>query len=56
MSTAMKKISSSDASQIGLQQDVGNGSGHLVDHLVQGGYLTAKQVEYARRVQSKLEV
>lgn len=33
-----------------------NGRSDLVDHLVKGGYLTDKQVEYARRVQSKLEV
>jgi type IV pilus assembly protein PilB len=29
---------------------------HLVNHLLQNGYLTEKQVSYARRVQSKLEV
>ena len=56
MTTAKKKISSSDANQIGLKEDAVIGSRDLVDHLVQCGYLTAKQVEYACRVQSKLEV
>jgi type IV pilus assembly protein PilB len=55
MTKAMKKVSISDATQIGLQEDVGCGSNDLVDHLLKGGYLTDKQVEYARRVQSKLE-
>ncbi len=56
MTTATKKISSSGANQIGLKEDAVTGSRDLVDHLVQCGYLTAKQVEYACRVQSKLEV
>lgn len=56
MTTAIKKISTSDANQIGLKEDVANGSSDLVDHLLNGGYLTDKQIEYARRVQSKLEV
>ena len=55
MTTAMKKISSSDNSQTGLDEEVANGSSDLVDHLLKGGYLTEKQIEYACRVQSKLE-
>ena len=55
MTTAMKKMSSSDANQIGLKQEVANGANDLVNHLRKGGYLTDKQIEYARRVQSKLE-
>ena len=33
----------------------GDGFSELVDHLLKNGYLTDKQIEYARRVQSKLE-
>ena len=56
MTMAMKKVSTSDANHIGLKKDVVNDCSDLVDHLLEGGYLTDKQIEYARRVQSKLEV
>ena len=56
MTMAMKKVSTSDANQIDLKKDVVNDCSDLVDHLLEGGYLTDKQIEYARRVQSKLEV
>ena len=56
MTTTIKKNSSSDANQIGLKEDGVNGSSDLVDHLLKGGSLTDKQIEYACRVQSKLEV
>ena len=55
MTRATNKISSSEANQIDLKEDVVNGSSDLVNHLVKGGYLTEKQVAYACRVQSKLE-
>ena len=33
----------------------GDGFNELVDHLLKNSYLTDKQIEYARRVQNKLE-
>ena len=56
MTTAMKKMSSSDVDQAGLKQGVTDGASDLVNHLLKGGYLTDKQIDYACRVQSKLEV
>ena len=55
MTTAMKNYSASAEGQIGLKDSGANGSTDLVDHLLKSGSLTDKQIEYARRVQSKLE-
>jgi type IV pilus assembly protein PilB len=51
----MKTAPTSDATQKDLKEDETNGSSDLVKHLLKGGYLTDRQIEYARRVQSKLE-
>ncbi len=56
MTIAMKKISSSVVDQTGTEQEVTDGASDLVNHLLKGGYLTDKQIDYACRVQSKLEV
>jgi type IV pilus assembly protein PilB len=55
MTAAIKKYSASDEGQIGLKDSGANGSTDLVDHLLKSGSLTDKQIEYARRVRSKLE-
>ena len=55
MTTAIEKYPASDESQIGLKGSGANESTDLVIHLLKSGSLTDKQVEYARRVQSKLE-
>ena len=55
MTTAIEKYPASDESQIGLKSSGANESTDLVNHLLKSGSLTDKQVEYARRVQSKLE-
>ena len=55
MDTAINKYSDSDEGQIGLEDSGANESTDLVNHLLKSGSLTDKQIEYARRVQSKLE-
>ena len=55
MTTAMQNYSASTEGQIGLKDSGANGPTDLVDHLLKSGSLTDKQIEYARRVQSKLE-
>ena len=55
MATAINKYSDSGEGQIGLKDSGANESTDLVNHLLKSGYLTDKQIEYAHRVQSKLE-
>ena len=56
MSTALNKYSVKNQTPLTRVDQAANSRGHLVRHLLQNGYLTDKQVAYARRVQSKLEV
>ncbi|MGD9183430.1 MAG: GspE/PulE family protein [Desulfobacterales bacterium] len=55
MTTAVNNYSALTEGEIGLKDMGGNGPTDLVDHLLKSGSLTDKQIEYARRVQSKLE-
>jgi type IV pilus assembly protein PilB len=58
MTTAKTDISiHDDASDIRFSAIDGSGDrfGEVVDHLLKNGYLIEKQIEYARRVQTKLE-
>jgi type IV pilus assembly protein PilB len=55
MTTAIEKYPASDESQIGQKGSGANEPTDLVNHLLESGSLTDKQIEYARRVQSKLE-
>jgi type IV pilus assembly protein PilB len=55
MTTAIEKYPASDESQIGQKGSGANEPTDLVNHLLKSGSLTDKQIEYARRVQSKLE-
>ncbi len=55
MTMAINKYSDSDEGQIELMDSGANESIDLANHLLKSGSLTDKQVEYARRVQSKLE-
>jgi len=58
MKTANKNVSiRGSRSDTGIPQidECADGFGKLVDHLLKRGYLTVEQIEYARRVQIKLE-
>ena len=52
---AINKYSDSDEGQIEPADSGANESIDLVKHLLKNSFLTDKQIEYARRVQSKLE-
>ena len=56
MSTAMHKYSAQNKPPSEPVGEAANPRDNLVNHLLQNGYLTDEQVNYARRVQSKLEV
>jgi type IV pilus assembly protein PilB len=55
MTTAKKNYSESNEIQTGPTDKSTNGCSNLVGHLQKYGYLTEKQLKYARRVQTKLE-
>ena len=58
MKTATKNVSSRGArsdNRSAAVDEFTDGFGKLVDHLLRCGYLTDQQIEYARRVQIKLE-
>lgn len=55
MTTAIEKYPASDENQIGQKGSGANEPTDLVNHLLKSGSLTDKQIEYACRVQSKLE-
>jgi type IV pilus assembly protein PilB len=56
MSTALNKYPVKNQTPLTPVDEAADSRDHLVNHLLQNGYLTEKQVAYARRVQSKLEV
>ena len=56
MSTATNKYPAQNNTRLVRVNEAANSKDNLVNHLLQNGYLTDKQVAYARRVQSKLEV
>ena len=56
MSTATKKYPAQNNTRLVRVDQAASRKDNLVNHLLQNGYLTDKQVAYARRVQSKLEV
>jgi type IV pilus assembly protein PilB len=56
MSTATNKYPAQNNTRLMRVNEAANSKDNLVNHLLQNGYLTEKQVAYARRVQSKLEV
>jgi type IV pilus assembly protein PilB len=55
MTITIEKFSAPDEGQNKLDDKGTKESINLVNHLLKNGFLTDKQIEYARRVQSKLE-